>query len=480
MQSSSEINFDSMFPDKKSIQNYVNGNNSLSITDEQGDTLLMFVCFKEYSDIALQMLKKGPNALKLTNQNKNGQTALAIACILNLKNVILFMLDFGPDEIFLNSRDSFNDTPIMEAIKEVKDNDSMKEVIEKILDFGPDKLDLTIVNNKNYTALMIACEYNLPDICLKMMDSYYRLFFDLNLFQENDEGETALDIALRNNLHEISDLISERMREEESYQMDIPSNRNVEPEPLKPVFNEGKVPALSFQDLKKYQQNNSFTIDIENDGFDPFLMDLQKISSYLNEDLKDNIAIKSNNNVYLSKRSILSQQKIEATVFECLEAVKDPSKIVLNLPLFNIKKIGINLSSDSAVGIEAEYIYMDGIDKIINNSTSTSIQDNLFSILALTNKIVVSVISLEEVQVIYNNYSGTNPLAFSAASSLHCQAGQGGLIGIIVSATSSVSSKGGFYKNKFNKSIKKRKNSKKKNLKKSISKKNKTKLRKRK
>lgn len=439
--SSLEINFESMFPNKKKLEIYIRGNHSLSIQDKYGDTLFMFVVKSpNYTDIALQMLSYGPDALHLRGQNKNGQTALSIACILHLKEIILKMLDFGPDAIFINSRDNFNDTPIMDSIKEAKKNSMMIEIIDKMLDFGPSILDLSIVNNKGYTALMLACKYELSDIVSKMLDSYSRQYYDLNLFQENDQGETALDISARNNLQEISNLISERMREEEHNQMDIPMNSNNNSAiPNTPAYSNGTMPSLSYQDIQKYQQNHSFTIDLDQDGFDPFLLDNQNILSYLKEDLADHIAIKYNNKVYLSKRSILAQQKTDATVFECLKAIKNPANIVFNLPLFNIKKIGINLSSDTAVGIEPEYIYMDGIDKIIHPrpaSSSSSIQENLFTILAITNKILVSVISLEEVKKIGSDFAG--------ASSLHCQPGQGGLAGIIVGA-SSLFTKGGLF-----------------------------------
>ena len=92
--------------------------------------------------------------------------------------------------------------------------------------------------------------------------------------------------------------------------------------------------------------------------------------------------------------------------------------------LYNIFFYWINISSDNAVGLEPEYIYMDGIEPILQNTYSS---ENMFAIIPL-DKILVSVISLEELEKIGTEFSG--------ASALHCQAGQSGLAGIIVSALS--------------------------------------------
>ena len=104
---------------------------------------------------------------------------------------------------------------------------------------------------------------------------------------------------------------------------------------------------------------------------------------------------------------------------------------------------------------------MDGINKIVENNSSLDIQQNLFSIIPLPDKTLVSIISLEEV----NNIG----FGFSEASSLHCQTGQYGLAGLIVKASGMNHFKGGFHKKKKNISKKV-----------GIKKKNKTKLRKRK
>jgi len=441
--------FDLMFPTKEDIENYIEQNKPLDIQDKYDDTLLMYVCFKEYEDVALKMLKKGFKAVRLSflNKENNNLTALNIACFLRLKEVVLKMLEFGPKETNINSQDVAGDTPLMILIEQVsKDNDDLLlKAIFKILDFEPRYLNLALVNDKGFTALMMACEYKLREIVFKMLDNPG----DLNLFQEKN-GETAYDIAYRNDLEDISQLLRQRMREEEEYQIVVPlTNSN----PLKKEqnFNVGTMPRISKEEVEKYNK-----INVNGDGWDPFQMENENIPSYLADDKQDNIAIRYLDKIFLSKRSILKQQQMEATVFECLEGNKKVSEnIVKNLPLYNIKKIGINISSDNAVGLEPEYIYMDGIERILQ-SKSTDAEENMFAIIPL-DKILVSVISLEELDKLGTEFSG--------ASALHCQAGQGGLAGIIISA--SPISLGG-------KTLKKKKSLKKFLKKKSVKKKNKS------
>jgi ankyrin repeat protein len=450
------INFDSMFPNKEDIEKYIEQNNPLDIQDNYDDTLLMYVCFKEYDDVALKMLGYGPKAVHLSFQNEenNNLTALSVACFLRLKNVVMKMLEYGPKETNINSQDVSGDTPLMLLLREVSEDNDLLVPIFKILDFEPRGLNLALVNDEGYTVLMLACEYQLREVALKMLENPA---FNLNLFQEKD-GETAYDIAYRNSLVDVSHLLRERMREEEAYQIEIPlTNTNTKVELEVQNYNVGTMPVIPKEKVEKYNK-----INVNGDGWEPFQMENINILQYLADDKEDNIAIRFLDKIYLTKRSIVKQQRMEATVFECLEGNKKiPSNIVKNLPLYNIKKIGINISSDNAVGLEPEYIYMDGIEPILQNTDSS---ENMFAIIPL-DKILVSVISLEELEKIGTEFSG--------ASALHCQAGQAGLAGIIVSALS-INSGGKTLKkrHKWNKkkTLKKKKKSFKKKSKKSFKK----------
>jgi len=176
-------------------------------------------------------------------------------------------------------------------------------------------------------------------------------------------------------------------------------------------------------------------IDINANGYDPTMMEDVKVEDYLKEDKKDNIAILYNGKTYLTSRSIIEQQENDAIIYECLEGgmktkEKLYSNVIGNLPLYNIKKIGIDISSDNAAGIEPEYIYMNGIDELLEDNDNWQ----YYSIIPLLDKQLVSVISLSEAAKLGSDFSGV--------SALHCQAGQGGLAGIMVKAYPSTTSGG--------------------------------------
>lgn len=191
-------------------------------------------------------------------------------------------------------------------------------------------------------------------------------------------------------------------------------------------------------------------IDVNAEGFDPILMDKQNVEEYLKENKQENVAILCNGKIYLSTRGTIDQQAEEALVYECIEGDKKrKNNVIGNLPLFNIKKIGIDLSSDNAVGVESEYIYMDGIDDLLMSESFWQ----YYSIIPLPDKQLVSVISKNEAFKIGTNLG-------SGYGALHCQAGQGGLAGIIVKAypSNSTDTIGGKKKRK---TMKKRKTAKK-------------------
>jgi hypothetical protein len=156
-------------------------------------------------------------------------------------------------------------------------------------------------------------------------------------------------------------------------------------------------------------------IDINGIGTDPMMMETRNVKEYLEEDKVDNIALLYNGKIYLSSRSIIEQQENDALVYECLQGdIKTFENIVGNLPLYNIKKIGVEETAP-------EYIYMGGMDSLLLDENW-----QLYSILALPDKILASVISYNEAQKVGTEFSGV--------SALHCQNGQGGVAGIVVKA----------------------------------------------
>jgi len=211
------------------------------------------------------------------------------------------------------------------------------------------------------------------------------------------------------------------------------------------------------RDMPPIPKYDNPVINVTGEGIDPIMSETRSIKEYLEEDKKDNIAVLYNGKTYLTSRSIIEQQEDDALVYECLQADKKKfTNIVGNLPLYNIKKIGLDISSDNAVGTEAEYIYMGGMDSLLLDTDW-----QLYAIIPLVDKQLVSVISLNEAQKVGTGQG-------SGLSALHCQAGQGGLAGIIVKAepasTGGKRRKGTMKKRKLGKhrkSMKKRKGTKK-------------------
>jgi len=179
--------------------------------------------------------------------------------------------------------------------------------------------------------------------------------------------------------------------------------------------------------IKKYINKNAI-------GYNPFLLeDDIKVLDYYKEDTKDNIAILYNEKIYLSKRSIIKQQYNEAIVYECLEVVtlKEITRpnVVANIPYYNLKKIGIDISPDDA-GILPEYIYLQGIDALLRISEDPKNPPYPYFTVIPGDKILASVISIEEANKIPEDPNA--PMREPGDSALHCQVGQKGLTGFIV------------------------------------------------
>ena len=99
---------------------------------------------------------------------------------------------------------------------------------------------------------------------------------------------------------------------------------------------------------------------------------------------------------------------------------------------------------------------MDGIDELLTSKDSWP----YYSIIPLSDKILVSIISKNEALKIGTSLG-------SGVSALHCQAGQGGLAGILIKAYPNKEVVGGRKNRKVKRTIKKYKRSMKKNSRKS-------------
>jgi ankyrin repeat protein len=410
------IDFNNLFPTQESLVKYIDDKKALDITDYESNTLLIYICnhilnsndMNSWIHLAMKMLEFPPSQINLKHANNEGNTALIL--VSGVDNVVVKkMLSFGPEEVNLNAVEH---TLLMNALMYCLTKDS-EEIALEMLHLPTIDISVQNINKDGYTPLMLACEEKLEEVALTMIDLFPTDI--LNVFQKNNKNQNAFDIALNNNLVNVYRLLNYtnyvRSNEEDSESQDS----NIEKEEEKQWANKEMpvIPTYPEQFI-----NNS-----EN-GYDPFLLEEKNIKEYLDED-NDNIVILYEGKNYLLSRSIIQKQWEEAIVFECLnaEGIKNPTNIVKNLPLFNIKSIGIDIPTDK-IGIWPEFIYEDGMDNIFLPN-----EDQYFSIIPLVDKMLISVISLNEVKKI-----GT--ALGSAYGSLHCQNGQGGMAGIIVAAKS--------------------------------------------
>lgn len=415
------------------LETYIQSGQPLDIIDKTTDyTLFMFVCdkilnaqpneYKFWINTAMKMLDFNPEQLKLNYANRDGITALILVCGVDV-DISNKILSFGAKAVNLNSVEKDNKmNALMYACTE-----ETEEVALEMLDLKPEVEDsLKNINKNGYTPLMIACEEGLEEIVLKMLEGFEPE--NLNLFQRNNSGQTAFDFAFNNELVDVYRIIGALMNGE--------NNRGESKSKIRP-WAEKEMPQIpNFPEQ---------VIDINGQGYDPILLEERNIKEYLDEDKQDNIVIVYESKVFLLSRSTIERQMSDGIVFECInaEGIKDPPNIVHNLPLFNIKIIGIDIPQDK-IGLWPEFIYLDGINYILES------KDKLFSIMPLVDKMLVSVISLHEAKKI-----GTDQGTGFAA--LHCQNGQGGMAGIIIPAKSNM-----IAGKKKRKSMKKRKSAKKK------------------
>lgn len=404
-----------LFNDPNVLEKYIESGEPLDIIDRTTDyTLFMFVCdkilntqpYEPWVNLAMKMLEFTPEQINLKYANSDGVTALILVCGVNV-DISLKIIEYGQEAINLNAVEKDNKmNALMYALTE-----ETEEVANELLNFPEIITSLQNVNNNGYTPLMIACEEGLEETALTMLESFPSA--SLHLFQKNNSDQTAFDLAIEHqHLSNVYRLIGELMDDQQIMDNIITSEED------KPVsWAHKEMPILpSFPEQ---------FIDVNEIGYDPILLEEKNIKEYLEED-NNNIVVKYEGKNYLLSRSTIERQWEDAIVFECLQAegIKNYPNIVQNLPLFNIKAIGINIPQDKT-GLWPEFIYLDGIKEILES------QEQLFSVLSLVDVMLVSVISLHEAKKI-----GTGE--GSAYGSLHCQNGQGGMAGIIISAKANI------------------------------------------
>ena len=430
----SNINFDELFPTKQSLVKYIDDGNSLDIMDSEQNTLLIYICTNIlqgsddgfWNKQAMKMLELPPSQINLKYANSDGITGLILVSGVD-NEVAMKMLSYGPEAVNLNSVEQNNK---MNALMYGCTVDG-EEVAIEMLKLPTIDISLQNVNNDGYSPLMLACENEVEEIALSMIDWFPTE--KLNIFQKNNRGKNAFDLALDNEMMEVYRILGQMMNEEERNN-DMYGTNNTKDKWAQGVMT----------DIPNYELQ---LIDGSKNGYDSVMLEERNVKEYIDED-KGNIVILYEGKNYLLTRSTIERQMEDGIVFECLLAGgdKSPPNIVQNLPLFNIKMIGIDIPTDKT-GIWPEFIYLDGIKNIITS------ENQYFSVIPLLDKMLVSVISMNEAKK-WGTGQG------SAAGSLHCQNGQGGMAGIIVPAQDINSTRGGKKNKRTNKKTYKKSNKK--------------------
>lgn len=440
------INFLSLFPNPSLLDKYIDADKPVNIIDPTSDfTLFLFVCnnilyaqpIQPWINLALKMMNKyTAEELMLGYANRDGITALILVCGVD-NEVSHKILSFGPQAANINAVEKDNKMNALMYSCTEDTQDTALELLEKKSSILP---SLRNINNNGYTPLMIACEEKLETIALTMLEDFQPI--DLNLLQKNNSGDTAADLAMQQQMFSVYQLINEILREQDILDNNIRTLDNDDYEEEYEESETSRIKNWANKDMPEIPNYPEPVIDINEMGIDTIYYDDKIIKEYLDEDKEDNIVISFENKNYLLSKSIINKQWEDAIVFECLQGNmnKNYPNVVHNLPLFNIKMIGIDIPIDKT-GIWPEFIYLDGFESLLQSN------EQLYKVIPLVNDMLVSVISLHEVKKI-----GTGE--GSDYGALHCQSGQGGMAGIIVPAKASVVGGKGISKCKTRKRIK--------------------------
>ncbi len=227
--------------------------------DENGDTALTIACKNIMSEVALKLIETGKSVPEQINREKN--TALIIACLNKMSEVALKLIETGK-----SVPEQFNQQGFTALI--IACLNKMSEVALKLIETGKSVPEY-IFDRYKTTALMYACANNMSEVALKLIET------GKSVPEQIDEnGDTALTIAIDNNMTEVVTLL-----------------------------------------------NKLKTININEKGFDVINQEYKKISDYLSE-IEDGICIKVNKQYFLTdKKSLLTQINNPANIkYECKTA----------------------------------------------------------------------------------------------------------------------------------------------------------------
>lgn len=169
--------------------------------DNEGNTALIYACRNKMNELANEIIDK--YKCDIYQINKSGINALYWAGYNNLYDVVRKIINYNCNNkhIYLTSTNFLGYTPLMSLCK-VNDYNANREII--IMEFIDilltcDNNKIKYVNNYDQSAFSLACESQLENVIIKMID------LDLvDLEYKNKYDETVLMIVCNNKLENIA------------------------------------------------------------------------------------------------------------------------------------------------------------------------------------------------------------------------------------------------------------------------------------
>ena len=173
--------------------------NEIDFIDKFNRTALIWACMKKLPEVALELIKLGPEYCLPQQIDNDGDTVLILACIENLPEVALELIKLGPEHCLPQQINDEGDTALIYACRE-----NLPEVALELIKLGPEHCLPQQINDEGDTALILACRVNLP-VALKLIELGPEHCLP---HQVDSNGESALDYATMNNLTNVIEKLS--------------------------------------------------------------------------------------------------------------------------------------------------------------------------------------------------------------------------------------------------------------------------------
>lgn len=296
------------------------GSINISQIDESGNTALLHACDKALKDVSLELIKTGQsNPSQINNQ---GRTALFYACKTAMPEVALELIKTGNSNPGVVENGGF--TALIAACVS-----KLSEVALELIKTGQSNPGVDI---NGTTALIIACSNKQTEVAIALIQTGLSNPESTTAMH----GQTALDIAIKNNMEEIVKLLKD--------------------------------------------EQAKYIIDINNQGYNFITMETVTIKQYINESIF-NICFKIGEHYFFTTKNGLERQlNDEANIkYGCVKAgyndpPNDPYDYFADTNIIYDKQY---LSLSSVFGLQI-FVEKDEIDMIVTNPFSTQLY-NLIS-----------------------------------------------------------------------------------------------------